>query len=330
MVDDAAKAAAEGLKQRYDFTKPAGGAAKPFSMVDEAIKFADTAKTLNATLDAAAVAAQKTGLDAYNAALQAGQSKEAALAAGNAAEDAALKGAYKDAADNVGKSFDAVDEAAGAADEAAGAADETTKAAGKGKGLFSRLIEGAANTSAGRAIAAGGKAVANSSTGRALATGGRVAGKGLRFVGRAAGPALEIYDAGRYFTGDEKVKNQYFEDTATLGQRVFQPKSVGEFVGGLGDALSPTKNVLGTAEGVRQLLGAQRAARESEAAFKNRENVYKAMEDRRKEIYPDEEFAKLPRNPREARDAGLPEDTPTQSQVRAAIRKEFRAAGARF
>jgi hypothetical protein len=200
------------------------------------------------------------------------------------------------------------------AGEAAGAADEAAKAAGKGKGLFSPLIKGVANTSTGKAIAAS----------------GRGAGKGLRVFGRAAGPALEIYDAARYFTGDEEVKNQYAEDAATLGQRVFQPKSAGEFVGGLGDVLSPTKNVLGTTEAVSQMLKSQRGARESEAALANMENIYKAVDDRRREIYSDEEFAKLPRNRKEAVAAGMPEDTLTQGEVKNMIRNEFRKAGAKF
>ena len=191
-------------------------------------------------------------------------------------------------------------ETVGAVDEAAGAADEAAAAAGKGKGAVSRLLEGAAK----------------SSLGKTAAVAGSVAGKGLRVAGRAAGPALEIYDAGRYFTGDEEVKNQYAEDAATLGQRVFQPKSAVEFAGGVGDVLSPTKNVLGTAEAVSQLLKSQRGARESEAALKNAQNLFKAREDRRKELYPDEEFAKLPKE--------------MQTKIRQSIRQEFRDAGAKF
>lgn len=186
---------------------------------------------------------------------------------------------------------------AGAIDEAAGAVDEAVAAAEKGKGAVSRLLEGAAKSSLGKTAAAAGS----------------VAGKGLRFVGRAAGPALEIYDAGRYFAGDEEVKNQYAEDAATLGQRVFQPKSVGEFAGGVGDVLSPTKNVLGTAESVSQLLKSQRGARESEAALKNAQNAFKAREDRRKELYPDEVFNELPPD--------------QQRKIRQSIRQEFRDAG---
>jgi len=363
MIDDAAetaaKTASEGLKQRgYDFTSPAGDATKPFNMVDDAAKFADTARTLNATLDAAAVAAQETGRDAYNAALQAGQSKEAALAAGNAAEDAALKSAYKDAADSVGKPFDAVDEAAGAADEAAGAADktagaadeaagaadktagaadETAKAAGKGKGLFSRLIEGAANSSAGKAIAAGGEAVANSTTGKLLAKTARVATPVLKFGARAAGPALDVIDVAQYFGGNpitgkskEEVREKFQSDYETLGQRFFAPKSLGEFAGAVVDGASIPKTALGAKESVSQMLKSQRGARESEAALANMENIYKAIDDRRREMYPDEVFAKLPRNPKERAAAGLPEDTPTQSGVKNMIRNEFRKAGAKF
>ena len=386
MVDDAAKAAAkaasEGLKQRgYDFTKPAGDATKPFNMVDDAAKFADTARTLNATLDAAAVAAQKTGLDAYNAALQAGQTKEAAVAAGNAAESAALKSAYKDAADSVGKPFDAVDEAAGAADEAAkvaekagydaynaalqagqsekaaldayiaaedtrleaagaadktagaadktagaadktaGAADEAAKVAEKGKDLFSPLI----------------KAVANSGTGRLLAKTARVATPALRLGARAAGPVLDVIDVAQFFGGNpitgkskEEVKADFQSDYETLGQRFFAPKSLGEFGGAIGDAASIPKTALGATESVSQLLKSQRGARESEAALANMENIYKAIDDRRREMYPDEVFAKLPRNPKERAAAGLSEDTPTQSEVKNMIRNEFRKAGAKF
>ena len=327
MVDDAAKAAAEALKQKYDIPKIADDVpVKTFNMVDEAAKAAKAAnaKAIELMMQKATQlrvsrqAAEKAGLDAYNAALQAGQGKEAAVVAGDAAESAALKAAYKDAADSVGKPFDAVDEAAGAADEAAGAADEAAgaadeaagatdkaagaadeaaKAAGKGGGLFSKLSEGVAKSQLGRG---------------ALAT-GRVAGKGLRVFGRVAGPALEIYDAGRYLTGDQEVKDQYLEDTATLGQRVFQPKSFGEFAGGVGDVLSPTKNVLGTYEGVSQLLKSQREARGAEASAKHAENVIKAQHDRRKELYPDEEFDKLPKK--------------TKQKIMQSIRKEFIDAG---
>jgi hypothetical protein len=191
----------------------------------------------------------------------------------------------------------AADEAARAAEEAAGAADEAAKAAGKGKGAVSRILKGAAE----------------SRLGKLAATTARVGGKGLRFVGRAAGPALEIYDAGRYFTGDQEVKDQYAKDVETLGQRVFQPKSFGEFAGGVGDVLSPTKNVLGTAEAVSQLLKSQRGARDADASLKNAQNVIKAQNDRRKELYPDEEFDKLPKE--------------TQRKIRQSIRKEFSDAG---
>jgi len=238
--------------------------------------------------------------------------KLAADPAAKAAAEAAAKAAAGKATAAGGKAAGATTVAQAA--KGAGGATTVAQAAGKGKGLFSPLIKGVANTSTGKAVAAG----------------GRGAGKGLRFFGRAAGPLLEIYDAGRFFTGDEEVKNQYAEDAATLGQRVFQPKSAGEFVGGLGDVLSPTKNVLGTTEAVSQMLKSQRGARESEAALANMENIYKAVDDRRREIYSDEEFAKLPRNRKEAVAAGMPEDTPTQGEVKFMIRNEFRKAGAKF
>ncbi len=338
MVDDAAKTADEALKQKYNF-RPAsavddaakaaakvagavGDAAKPFNMVDDAAKaaakYAETSKAVNATLDAASAAAQKTGMRVYNAALRAGQSKEAALAAANAAENAAIQSAYKDVMDNYGKSFDAVDEAAGATDEAAGAADEAASvadeaasatdeaagaadeaaaAAGKGKGAIARLVNKAAK----------------SRLGRIALKGLNVGGKGFRVFGRAAGPVLEIYDAARYFTGDQEVKDQYAKDVATLGQRVFQPKSFGEFAGGVGDVLSPTKNVLGTAEAVRQLLKAQEGARTADASLKYAQSVIKAQNDRRKELYPDEVFDKLPKA--------------QQVKIKQAIRQEFSDAG---
>ena len=229
------------------------------------------------------------------------------------------------------------DETAKAADETAKAADETAKAAGKGKGLFSRLIEGAANTSAGKAIAAGGEAVANSTTGKILGKAAKVAKPVLKFGARAAGPALDVIDVAQYFGGNpitgkskEEVREKFQSDYETLGQRFFAPKSLGEFAGAVGDAASIPKTALGAKESVSQLLKSQRGARESEAALANMENIYKAIDDRRREMYPDEEFAKLPRNPKERAAAGLPEDTPTQSEVKNMIRNEFRKAGAKF
>jgi hypothetical protein len=319
----AARAAAEAAAEAAAKTAGAAGdAAKPFNMVDDAAKaaakYAETSKAVNATLDAASAAAQKTGMRVYNAALRAGQSKEAALAAANAAENAAIQSAYKDVMDNYGKSFDAVDEAAGATDEAAGAADEAASvadeaasatdeaagaadeaaaAAGKGKGAIARLVNKAAK----------------SRLGRIALKGLNVGGKGFRVFGRAAGPVLEIYDAARYFTGDQEVKDQYAKDVATLGQRVFQPKSFGEFAGGVGDVLSPTKNVLGTAEAVRQLLKAQEGARTADASLKYAQSVIKAQNDRRKELYPDEVFDKLPKA--------------QQVKIKQAIRQEFSDAG---
>jgi hypothetical protein len=198
----------------------------------------------------------------------------------------------------------AANKTAGAANKTAGAADKTAAAAEKGTGRLSRLIEGAAN----------------STTGRILGKVAGVAGPSLRFVGRAAGPLLDIIDVAQYSKGNpitgkskEEVRADFQSDYETLGQRFFAPKSVGEFAGGLGDAASIPKTVLGATESVRQMLKSQRGAREADASLKNAQNVIKAQNDRRKELYPDEEFEKLPRE--------------TQRKIRQAIRKEFSDAG---
>lgn len=341
MVDDAAKTAAEAIEQKFNFkdlstgvkapvdaaeaaAKAAGATGDATKVVGETVdaasdaaKYTETSKALNATLDDAARAAQETGMNAYKEALRAGASKEAAVAAGNAAEDAAIRAAYKDAADNVGKSFDAADEAAGltdeatsAADEAAGLTDEAAEAAGKGgKSAAARLLEGIAKSKVGKLASA----AAESRLGKLAGKSARVAGKGLRVFGRAAGPALEVYDAAKYFAGDQEVKDKYAKDVETLGQRVFQPKSVGEFAGAVGDVLSPTKNVLGTAETVKQLLQTQRGARTADASLKYAQSVVNAQNDRRRELYPDEVFEKLPKD--------------TQRKINQSIRKEFSDAG---
>lgn len=189
---------------------------------------------------------------------------------------------------------------AGAADEAAGAAGEAAAAAGKGGGLFSKLSEGLAKSQLGRG---------------ALAT-GRIAGKGARLFGRAAGPALDIYDAGRFFVGGDEVKDEYEASVGTMGERLTQPKSVGEFAGAVGDVLSPVKNVLGTSRAISNLLKSQRGVRESDASLTNMENIYKAIDDRRRELYPDEVFDDLPLEQRR--------------KIKQSIRKEFLDAGAKF
>ena len=140
------------------------------------------------------------------------------------------------------------------------------------------------------------------------------------------------YVGGNPITGKskEEVRADFQSDYETLGQRFFTPKSVGEFTGAVVDAASIPKTALGAKESVSQMLKSQRGARESQAALTNMENIYKAIDDRRRETYSDEEFAKLPRNPKERAAAGMPEDTATQSGVKAMIRNEFRKAGANF
>jgi hypothetical protein len=298
MIEDAANTAAERVRQKYNFTKPAGDATKPFSMLD------DVAKVAGATDEAAKVAgkvgdvgARMRKTQAVSAADEvAGATDEAAKVVGKAG-DVGARMRQTQAAGAADGVTGAADEAASAADEAASAADEAAAAAGQGKGAVSRLAEKAASSRLAKVAAAT----------------ARGTGKGLRVVGKVAGPALEVYDAGRYFVGDQDVKDQYAKDVSTLGQRVFQPKSFGEFAGGVGDVLSPTKNVLGTAETVKQVLKSQRGAREAEASLKYAQSVMKAQDERRKELYPDEEFNKLPRE--------------TQRQIRQAIRKEFSDAG---
>jgi len=281
----AAEAAAEAAAAAAAKTAGAAGdVTKPFSMVD------DVAKTASESLD---VIKQK-----YSFAKPAGDITKSFGVVDDVARVAGAVGDTSEAARAAGDiAKDIADKASSTAYEGASAADETAAAAGKGKGVISRLVEGAANSRLGKLAAA-------------TARGG---GKGLRIFGRAAGPALEIYDAGRYFMGDEEVKNQYAEDAATLGQRVFQPESFGEFAGGIGDVLSPTKNILGTAEAASQLLKAQRGARGAEASLKYAQSVVRAQDDRRKQLYPDEVFDELPRE--------------TKRKIRQAIRKEFSDAG---
>jgi hypothetical protein len=114
-----------------------------------------------------------------------------------------------------------------------------------------------------------------------------------RIVGRAAGPAFELYDAAKYFTGDEGEKAKYAESAATLGSRLFTPKSGGEFLGAVGDVLSPTKNVLGVVESGRQLSRSSRDARESEAAADTAQKLFDARQAARRADYTDEQFKAL-------------------------------------
>jgi hypothetical protein len=114
-----------------------------------------------------------------------------------------------------------------------------------------------------------------------------------RIAGKVAGPAFEIYDAAKYFTGDEGEKAKYAESAATLGSRLFTPKSGGEFLGALGDVLSPTKNVLGVVESGRQLSRSSRDARESEAAADTAQKLFDARQAARRADYTDEQFKAL-------------------------------------
>jgi hypothetical protein len=287
-AEAAAKTAAEAAEAAAKAGGAAGDAAKPFNMIDDAAK--TTSEALKQKYNFSKLADDATKPfsmldDAAKVAGAVGDTSEAARAAKDIAKDIADKAASS------------TYEGAGAADEAAGAADEAAKAAGKGKGAIARLL----------------KEAGKSKLAKLATTAFRGGGKSLRLFGKAAGPALEIYDAGRYFMGDQEVKDQYAKDVETLGQRVFQPKSVGEFAGALGDVLSPTKNVLGTAETIRQLLKSQRGAREADASLKFAQSVIKAQNDRRKELYSDEEFDKLPKE--------------TQLKIRQGIRKEFSDAG---
>ena len=114
-----------------------------------------------------------------------------------------------------------------------------------------------------------------------------------RIAGKVAGPAFEIYDAAKYFTGDEGEKAKYAESAATLGSRLFTPKSGGEFLGAVGDVLSPTKNVLGVVESGRQLSRSSRDARESEAAADTAQKLFDARQAARRADYTDEQFKAL-------------------------------------
>jgi hypothetical protein len=114
-----------------------------------------------------------------------------------------------------------------------------------------------------------------------------------RIAGKVAGPAFEIYDAAKYFTGDEGEKAKYAESAATLGSRLFTPKSGGEFLGAVGDVLSPTKNVLGVVESGRQLSRSSRGARESEAAADTAQKLSDARQAARRADYTDEQFKAL-------------------------------------
>lgn len=285
VADDAAKVAGKAgdVGARMRATQAAN---KPFNMVEDAAKTADEALKQKYNFKDPSVGV-RAPVDAAG---------DAAKVVGKAGDVGARmrKTQAAGAADEV---VGAADEAVSAADEAASAADEAAGVVGKGKDAIARLAKGAAE----------------SRLGKLAGTTARVGGKALRVVGRAAGPALEIYDAGRYFAGDQEVKDQYAKDVETLGQRVFQPKSVGEFAGAVGDVLSPTKNVLGTAETVKQLLKSQRGAREADASLKYAQSVVKAQDERRKELYPDEVFDKLPKE--------------TQRKIRQSIRKEFSDAG---
>jgi hypothetical protein len=114
-----------------------------------------------------------------------------------------------------------------------------------------------------------------------------------RIAGKVAGPAFEIYDAAKYFTGDEGEKAKYAESAATLVSRLFTPKSGGEFLGAVGDVLSPTKNVLGVVESGRQLSRSSRGARESEAAADTAQKLFDARQAARRADYTDEQFKAL-------------------------------------
>jgi hypothetical protein len=126
-----------------------------------------------------------------------------------------------------------------------------------------------------------------------LAPVARIAAPVARIAGKLAGPAFEIYDAAKYFTGDEGEKAKYAESAATLGSRLFTPKSGGEFLGAVGDVLSPTKNVLGVVESGRQLSRSSRDARESEAAADTAQKLFDARQAARRADYTDEQFKAL-------------------------------------
>jgi hypothetical protein len=114
-----------------------------------------------------------------------------------------------------------------------------------------------------------------------------------RIAGKVAGPAFELYDAATYFTGDEGEKAKYEESAATLGSRLFTPKSGGEFLGAIGDVLSPTKNVLGVVESGRHLSRSSRDARESGAATDTAQRLFDARQAARRADYTDEQFKAL-------------------------------------
>ncbi len=122
-----------------------------------------------------------------------------------------------------------------------------------------------------------------------------------RIAGKVAGPAMEIYDAGKYFFGgkdageNQKIKDQYSESVGTMGQRLFgADSSAMERLGAVGDVLSPTKNVLGTYETLKQWSDAAQGARESGANLKTAQSASDAVTSARRQQYSDEEFKALP------------------------------------
>jgi hypothetical protein len=263
---------------------------------------AEAAKAGGAVADATKVVGKAGDVGARMRDTQAG--KGAAPKLVGKAGDVGARMRQTQAAKGAGGATTVADEAAGTADEAAGAADEAVKAAEKGKGAIPRLVKGAAE----------------SRLGKLAGTTARVGGKGLRLFGRGAGPLLDIIDTAQYVGGNpitgkskEEVRAGFQSDFETLGQRFFTPKSVGEFAGAFTDAASFAKTGLGAKESVSQMMKSQRGAREADASLKNAQNVIKAQNDRRKELYPDEEFEKLPKE--------------TQRKIRQAIRKEFSDAG---
>lgn len=201
--------------------------------------------------------------------------------AGSPAEAAAVRqyNDLKDAADAAKAAEESTTKAASEAAETASKAAKAEKVAG---GLGSKIV------AAGEAVGKFAKPL------KGLAPVARIAGK-------VAGPAMEIYDAGKYFFGgknaeeNQKIKDQYAESVGTMGQRLFgADSSAMERLGAVGDVLSPTKNVLGTYETLKQWSDSAQGARESGAKLKTAQSAADAVTSARRQQYSDDEFKALP------------------------------------
>lgn len=209
--------------------------------------------------------------------------------AGSPAEKSAVN-KYNQLVENLDAAKAAEESATKAATEAAKTASTAAKAEKVAGGIGGKIV------SAGEAL--GKLAAPLAPLAKPLAPVARIAGK-------VAGPAMEIYDAGKYFFGGEnaeenqKIKDQYAESVGTMGQRLFgADSSAMERLGALGDVLSPTKNVLGTYETLKQWSDSAQGARESAANLKTAESTADAVISARRQQYSDDEFKALPQKDR--------------------------------